>query len=88
MPQLEHLTMYIPLSYSPPTDRIAKTIISRWQRTALKSVEILFDNHCEGMGKVRKQLEQCIGVGLKVVLREATTPSRALGTWDAPTARN
>ena len=77
MPQLERLTMYIPFSYSfptdPCTDRIAETIISRWQRTALKSVELLFDNHCEGMGKVRKQLKQYISAGFKVVLREATT---------------
>ena len=51
MPQLERLTMYTPLSYSPPTDRMAETIISRWQRTALMSVELLFYNHCEGMGK-------------------------------------
>ena len=49
MPQLERLTMYIPLSY--PTDRMAETIIPRWQRTALKSVELLFYNHCKGMGK-------------------------------------
>ena len=74
--------MYIPLSYSPPTDRIAEITISRWQRTTLKLVELLFDNHCEGMGKVGKQLEQCIGAGLKVVLREAATPSPALVTLD------
>jgi hypothetical protein len=83
MPHLERLTMYVPLSYSSPTDRIAETIISRWQITALKSVELLFVNHCEGMGEIRRQLEQCIGAGLNVVLREATTPSPALVTWGA-----
>lgn len=53
MPQLERLTLYVPFN-SFPTDRIAETIISRWQRTTWKRVELLFVNHCEG--EVRRQL--------------------------------